>query len=165
MLHTGTMESFVKMINEDSINNEIPSKRQNLMWWIDITTNERSVSLIRRIKTVFGLSDESEPMFLQNNFNVKDTSRYMTGVSKVDGKPVHSASLGIQTMWLSKRPVVELSSGYLNSRLNFMYNLSNEPDHERQYTLSYAEGVAQVRYLYFNICTRVCRYSIYHTLY
>ena len=144
--YSGNMESFIRLINEDSINNEIPSKRQNVMWWIDIATSERNVTLIRRIKTTFGLTDEAEHFFLENNFNVRDRARYMTGVGVgLDGKKVHSATIGIQTMWLSHRPVVELGNDYLTSRLNILFRLDSRPDHERDNTLSYAEGVAQVR--------------------
>jgi hypothetical protein len=143
--YSGNMESFIRLINEDSINNEIPSKRQNVMWWIDIATSERNVTLIRRIKTTFGLAADTEPYFLENNFNVRDRARYMTGVGVgLDGKKVHSATIGIQTMWLSHRPVVELGSDYMTSRLNIFFRLDSRPDHERDNALSYAEGVAQV---------------------
>jgi hypothetical protein len=157
--YTGNLETIVRQIVKDSCDNSDPACKQKVMWWVDIATSDRNVSLIRRIKTTFGLPEETEPFFLANNLTSHDRSRFMTGIGSFDGEAVHSASLGIQTMWLSNRPIVDLGPvlsdsfcgaygklmEYVNSRLSIMYRLSARPDKEREQTLSYAEGVASVR--------------------
>ena len=162
--YTGNLETIVKLIAKDACDNSDPARKQKVMWWVDIACSERNISLIRRIKATFGLPEETEPFFLANNLTSHDRSRFMTGIGSFEGEAVHSASLGVQTMWLSNRPIVELNSvvpdsccglwghamEYINSRLSIMYHLSTRPDREREQTLSYAEGVASVS---VNSCT------------
>lgn len=54
-------------------------------------------------------------MFLNSNLTNHDNSRFATGLGTRQGTMVHSMAMSIETMWLKRRPVVDMYPLYLSS--------------------------------------------------
>lgn len=74
--YSGTLNSLIDMIADDTERNASESSRQNVMWWMDIVCSKRGVSLARELCSVFGLSEVWGIVSLFNRL-VKGTLMYM----------------------------------------------------------------------------------------
>ena len=165
-VYNGTLTSLVSLIEEDALRNRSDSSRQNIMWWVDISCSERSVSLTREVSSVFGLSEESEAIMLSSNLRSRDKSRFSTGLCCRQGKLVESMTLSVETMWLKRRPVVDMYPSHLHAmkgfflapmkwvyeyiipRISILHSYDCSEDNERARVLLMAESYAR------NLCRK-----------
>ena len=122
-----SFDDLIAMIEADSEKN-LKRNEQNILWWVDLTCEEKSAGIVNLMIHKFGVPRELEESLHSNRLSSLSDERLNFGVNtmrtaergrcdKVAKPPVKSFNVTVQSIWLKNLPVIQIQPDWI-SRYN-----------------------------------------------
>jgi hypothetical protein len=150
-----SFDDLIAMIESDSQRN-LKRNEQNILWWVDLTCEEKSAGIVNLMIHKFGVPRELEESLHSNRLSSLSDERMGFGVNtmrtaergrsdKAIKPPVKSFNVTVQSIWLKNLPVIQIQPDWIsryNGRLKQwimslfvrfapFLSYSHAPDHEK----------------------------------
>eukprot|EP00604_Paraphysomonas_vestita_P004384 CAMPEP_0174825856 /NCGR_PEP_ID=MMETSP1107-20130205/43183_1 /TAXON_ID=36770 /ORGANISM="Paraphysomonas vestita, Strain GFlagA" /LENGTH=440 /DNA_ID=CAMNT_0016057897 /DNA_START=535 /DNA_END=1854 /DNA_ORIENTATION=- len=112
-----TFDDLINLIKIDSQKN-LKRTEQNILWWVDLTCEEKSAGVVNVMMHKFGVPRELEESLYSNRLSALPDERLKFGVNTMrtaekGDKPVRSFNVTIQSIWLKNLPVIQIQPNWI----------------------------------------------------
>jgi hypothetical protein len=119
-----SFDDLIAMIEADSQRN-LKRNEQNILWWVDLTCEEKSAGIVNLMIHKFGVPRELEESLHSNRLSSLSDERLGFGVNTMRSAergrgrgskvkpPVKSFNVTVQSIWLKNLPVIQIQPDWI----------------------------------------------------